>query len=182
MTAGADRRAVAQLTLEELSHVALGPSRERVPALDDVLAWADGRVALNVEAKHDLPDRVALGRAIARALGRHPRVEVLLSAFDPTLLAILSALLPHTRRAWLSHDGQRRWERAWAPFAMRAPIHAVHLERTQTTPSLVSALRGAGKRVGVWTVNDPAEARDLAALGVDWLITDDVAALRLGAG
>jgi glycerophosphoryl diester phosphodiesterase len=42
----------------------------------------------------------------------------------------------------------------------------------------VAALHRANRLVGVWTVNDAAEARDLAALGVDWLITDSPEAIR----
>jgi glycerophosphoryl diester phosphodiesterase len=184
MTQGGDRRAVARLTLGELGRVVMAtpgrgtPFRERVPTLDHVLEWAKGRVALNVEAKHDVRDRLALARNIARALARHPGVEVLLSSFDPTLLAMLAVAAPRTRRAWLTHEGQHRWEPAWALLAMRAPIDAVHLQRTQASPRLVSAFQRAGKCVGVWTVNDPNEARDLAALGVNWIITDDAGALR----
>jgi glycerophosphoryl diester phosphodiesterase len=173
MTGGSDRRVVARLTLGELARVGMGPAHERVPTLDDVLDWARERVAVNVEAKHDVPSRLALARGIAKTLARHPGVEVLLSSFDPTLLAMLAATTPRVPRAWLTHEGQQRWEPAWGRIATRAPIHAVHLERTQASPPLVSSLRRAGKRVGVWTVNDPSEARDLAALGVDWIITDD---------
>jgi glycerophosphoryl diester phosphodiesterase len=36
--------------------------------------------------------------------------------------------------------------------------------------------------VNVWTVNDAIEARDLAALGVDGLITDDPAGIALALG
>ena len=179
VTGGGDRRSVARLTRGELARVAIGASRERVPTLDELLDWARGRLALNVEAKHDVPDRLALARRIARTLARHPEVEVLLSSFDPVLLGMLAATSPRTPRAWLTHEGQRAWEPAWAPLALRAPLDAVHLERTQASPRIVSALHRAGKRVGVWTVNDPREAVDLAALGVDWLITDDVAPLRV---
>jgi glycerophosphoryl diester phosphodiesterase len=180
MTEGRDRRAVAQVTLGELGNVALGAgtSRERAPTLDDLLAWARGRVALNVEAKHDVPDRRALAKSLARTLARHPAVEVLLSSFDPALLAMLAVTAPATPRAWLTHDEQRLWNAPWAHLLARAPVYAVHLQRTQASPATVAALQRAGKRVGVWTVNDPSEARDLAALGVDWLITDDVRALR----
>jgi glycerophosphoryl diester phosphodiesterase len=174
VTGGSDRRAVARLTLGELARVTMGTSREHVPTLDQVLEWARGRMAVNVEAKHDVPDRLALARGLARTLARHPEVEVLLSSFDPVLLAMLAALSPRVRRAWLTHEGQRGWEH----LAKRAPIYAVHLERTQASPYIVSTLQRAGKRVGVWTVNDPGEARDLVALGVDWLITDDPAGLR----
>ncbi len=148
--------------------------------LDDVLDWARGRVAVNVEAKHDVPHRLAAARAIARALARHPDVEVLLSSFDPPLLGMLATLAPRVPRAWLTHEGQDRWSRAWMPVAERAPLAAVHVERTQASWRLVEAFHRAGKAVGVWTVNDPAEAKDLMRMGVDWLITDAPGAI-LGA-
>jgi glycerophosphoryl diester phosphodiesterase len=177
MTGGADRRSVARLSLGELSRLRLGADGERSPSLDEVLDWARGRVAVNVEAKHDVPDRLVLARGIAAAIARHRDVEVLVSSFDPPLLAMLAALAPHVPRAWLTHEGQRRWEPLWSRAVIRAPITAVHLQRTLADPETVETLRSAGKRVGVWTVNDPREARDLAALGVDWLITDAPAAL-----
>ncbi len=174
MTDGSDRRLVAGLTLGELARAGLGATKERVPTLDDVLAWArSARVAVNVEAKHDVADRLVLARAVARVLDRHPGVEVLLSSFDPALLAMLAGATPRTPRAWLTHERQGRWGMAWTLAATRAPLHAVHLERTLANPTAIHALHAAGKRVGVWTVNDASEARDLAALGVDWIVTDD---------
>jgi glycerophosphoryl diester phosphodiesterase len=57
-------------------------------------------------------------------------------------------------------------------LATRPFVQAVHLERTQTDPAAIAAHHRRGLRVGVWTVNDPGEAVDLAALGVETLITD----------
>jgi glycerophosphoryl diester phosphodiesterase len=173
MTGRRDRRAVADVTREDLARVPLAGSDERAPTLDDALAWADAAgLGVNVELKRDVPDRAALVRAVVARIERHPRVEVLASSFDPAILTGMAALAPRVQRAWLTHEGQRRWEGLWAPIAARAPVHAVHLERTQASPPLVARLRRAGKRIGVWTVNDPAEARDLAAIGADWIITD----------
>jgi glycerophosphoryl diester phosphodiesterase len=42
----------------------------------------------------------------------------------------------------------------------------------------VDAIHDAGGRVIVWTVNDPADARRLAALGVDGLCSDVPGELR----
>jgi glycerophosphoryl diester phosphodiesterase len=42
------------------------------------------------------------------------------------------------------------------------------------TPQLVAEVHDAGGRVIPWTVNDPARAQQLAALGVDGLCGDDV--------
>ncbi len=48
----------------------------------------------------------------------------------------------------------------------------MHLARTLTRPELVRSLKARGFAVNVWTINDPGEARDLAALGVDAVISD----------
>lgn len=46
------------------------------------------------------------------------------------------------------------------------------------TPAMVSTIRQAQLGVYVWTVNDPQEAKRLAALGVDGITTDDPVAIR----
>lgn len=178
MTEGSDWRALATLSPGEAARVKLGASREPIPTLDDVLAWARGRLAVNVEVKHDVPDRASFARAVARSIARHAEVEVLVSSFNPFVLAAMAAIAPRAPRAWLTHEGQSRWEAAWAPIAARAPLDALHVERTQASTALVARAKRHAKRVGVWTVNDPREARDLASLGVDWLITDAPAVVR----
>jgi glycerophosphoryl diester phosphodiesterase len=41
------------------------------------------------------------------------------------------------------------------------------------TPKLVDELHAAGKTVITWTVNDPREMLQAAAMGVDGIISDD---------
>ncbi len=141
-----------------------------VPTLAEVLAWArDADVAVNVELKHDVPSRVVLLER-ARSVLRSSRADVLLSSFDPLLLAAAAVAVPALRRALLTMRHQRP---PVPPAIARLPyVHALHLERTQTEPSAIARYRARGLRVGVWTVNEPREAVDLAALGVETLITD----------
>jgi len=40
-------------------------------------------------------------------------------------------------------------------------------------PELIRKVKGAGKKIIVWTVNDPAEMRRFSDLGVDGIISDD---------
>jgi glycerophosphoryl diester phosphodiesterase len=142
----------------------------RVPTLDEVLAWArDHDVAVNVELKHDVPNRLVLVERVRRAL-RSSQTDVLLSSFDPLLLAAAAVALPSRPRALLTSRGQRPavpTAVATLPF-----VRALHVERTQTSPAAIARHRRRGLRIGVWTVNDPREAVDLAALGVQTLITD----------
>lgn len=143
---------------------------EGVPTLEEVLAWAvECDVAVNIELKHDVPNRVALVERVRRVL-RHSRADVLLSSFDPLLMAAAAVALPTLRRALLTSSRQR--PRVPHAIAMPPYVHAVHVQRTQTEPTAIARYRRRGLRVGVWTVNEPREAVDLAALGVETLITD----------
>jgi glycerophosphoryl diester phosphodiesterase len=171
VTEGADTRAAADLTQSELARVPL-PGGASVPSLAEVLAFArERRLPVNVELKRDVPSRPEVVRAAARLLGGwDPAHAVLVSSFDPAMLAGLAALAPRVPRAILVH--RTRWHLLHAGLALPLGAAAVHLERTLTRPDLLRSLRARGLRVNVWTVNDPGEARDLAALGVDGLISD----------
>lgn len=141
-----------------------------VPTLAEALAWGrENDVAVNVELKHDVPNRLLLVERVRRVL-RASRADVLLSSFDPLLLAAAAVALPATRRALLTSRAQR--PRVPSAIAVAPYVHALHLERTQTQPAAIARHRRRGLRIGVWTVNDPREALDLVALGVETLITD----------
>lgn len=177
ITGGADRRAVADLTLSDLAAVPL-PGGARVPALAEVLAFARARgVAVNVELKRDVPSRPAVVRAAARILDAwDPAHGILVSSFDPFMLAGLFALAPAIPRAILVH--RTYYHEVHIAARLPAAAAAVHLERTLTRPERVAELRRRGVLVNVWTVNDPAEAVDLASIGVSGIITDDPGAIR----
>ncbi|AUX24315.1 glycerophosphoryl diester phosphodiesterase [Sorangium cellulosum] len=170
VTGGADPRAAAALPWDELRRVDLGG--ERVPLLAEALAFARGRrLAVNVEMKRDVPDRAAVVLATARLLRAwDPRHAVLVSSFDPVMLASFGLMAPAVPRALLVHRSR------YHDAAVRLPpvlgSFAAHIERTIASPERIALLQRAGRVVNVWTVNDPGEARDLAALGVDGLITD----------
>jgi glycerophosphoryl diester phosphodiesterase len=182
MTAGVDARPIASVPLDELLRVPLLATDARIPTLDALLAWARERdTPLDIEIKHDVPDRVALVRAVARRLANgRAGVPVLVSSFDPFTLALFGALAPSTPLALLTDP-----EQAYAPalhaiacIAGRArALAALYVERRQATPGAIARWKRHRLDVGVWTVNDEAEARRLAALGVDVLITDRPGAL-----
>ncbi len=177
ITEGADTRAAADLSLAELCRAPL-PGGARVPSLADALAFARERgLPVNVELKRDAPSRPAIVRAAARLLGRwDPEHPVLVSSFDPFMLAGLRALVPHVPRAILVH--RTRYHLLHAATAAPLGAAAIHLDRTLARPALVRWLRARGLAVNVWTVNDVQEARDLATLGVGAVITDAPGEMR----
>jgi glycerophosphoryl diester phosphodiesterase len=182
MTRGKDGRRVADLALWELRAIELGPGAAYPPSLGQTLAWAESReVMVNVEMKHDVEARRDLARAVADALAR-TRAEVIVSSFDPRLLAWMAALAPRVPRALLTDPRQGAYATALRELARPPAIGGLHVERTQTSPEAVARWKARGLWVGVWTVNDPREAVDLARLGVDFLITDDAATVLAAMG
>jgi glycerophosphoryl diester phosphodiesterase len=166
-----DGRSIRDVPAAELARIDLGGGA-RIPSLREVLSWARAAdVGVNVELKHEVPDRRALARgtvADVRASG----ADVRLSSFDPLLLAFAAARAPHLARALLTHEDQRRWADVLQEAMRRPIVAALHVERTQADPSALARYRRRGLRVGVWTVNDPAEARELVRLGASAIITD----------
>jgi glycerophosphoryl diester phosphodiesterase len=171
MTGSRDERRVDAVDWASLARVDLGGGA-RVPRLGEVLGWArEAGVAVNVELKHEVPSRRALVRAAVRALA-DAQADVLLSSFDPLLLAMAAARASRVPRALLTYADQPRW--AGAVFrASRPPfVQAVHLDRAQAAASVVGACARRGLRVGVWTVNDASEAREFVRDGAATIITD----------
>jgi glycerophosphoryl diester phosphodiesterase len=178
VTKGADRRAVEQLSWAETRKADIGQG-ERVPLLKDVLDWAETHQQLvNVEVKSDVRRRRDLLRSVIELLTVHPYAArgVLLSSFDPRFIWRLSRALPSIPSAFLFHTKSpmaRAAALVGAATFSRLGARAVHPEHTLVTEQRMAAWRSKQALVGVWTVNDPARARELAKLGVDYIVSDN---------
>jgi glycerophosphoryl diester phosphodiesterase len=169
-TGGRDERAVAELDASELAKVDIG-NGESVPLLGAVLAWAAGAGrSINVEMKRDVPNRTRLVVETVRLLRDWQHARVIVSSFDPWMLAHFGWLLPGVPRGYLFEPERAYLRTGWPATLLGAA--AVHPERSLCRPEQVAKWRARGKLVNVWTVNDPNEARALSDLGVDALITD----------
>jgi glycerophosphoryl diester phosphodiesterase len=97
------------------------------------------------------------------------------SSFDPLALIQLHRHLPEVATAYLFHEDQPLpLRKGWAGRWIGASL--VHPQHTLVDHASLARWHRAGLAVNVWTVNDPAELRRLAALGVDGVFTDDPAA------
>ena len=174
---GGDLRMVSAVPYLELA------TKHKTPLLRDVLAFCnDRKLGLNVEIKYDDVDRARLTRAVCELVDAFPKLDVILSCFDPRILARVRALRGHLRCALLTTT-ERKWSLPLARFGMvRGIVWAVHLEKEQATEPVVRGLKRRGLRVGAWTVNDVVEAQRLRGYGVDWVITDRTAVIRAGRG
>ncbi len=170
VSGGRETRDVEALGAATLARVPLGD--DRVPLLADVLTWARERhLRVNVELKSDVSRPLALLRGVkrvVRASGVGPEL-VLFSSFQPAFVAALRVLVPELPGAWLV-DRDGRFTRR-AP-AFRLVADGVNPQRELVVGRAMTRWKRGGAPIATWTVNEPDEARRVAALGVDTIISD----------
>ena len=135
--------------------------------------------ALNVELKPSPGQEGQTGHAVGLAcldLWRHAPVmpvqpaPPLFTSFKPEALRGARDSAPALPRALLLDT---LWPGWWATAQDLGCVAVVTHHSLMDAP-LVAQLHGAGLRALCYTVNDPADARRLMALGVDGLISDAV--------
>jgi len=105
------------------------------------------------------------------------RRPIVLSSYSPVILYHLKSLYPKLPRALIM------LRRAFSFFQLN--LFAKYLEVSQIHPSfnalqprLMKYARKKGWRVDAWTINEPREIDRCLALGVEGIITDDIARTR----
>ena len=163
-------------SLADLARVEAAPG-EPVPTLATFLTAALGfGVGVNLELKIDadeapgLPER--LTRAVLATLDAvwpETAPPPLLSSFEPACLAAAARLAPARPRGLLLEALPPEWAKTAAEVGAAAIItdHGCIAD-----PKTVVALAAGGRRVAVYTLNDPGRARLLLAWGVTAIISD----------
>jgi glycerophosphoryl diester phosphodiesterase len=174
-----DGRVVLAHDPDDFPRLTLNEARLRRPdlaTLDDALERFPG-VVFNVDAKQTEPDMVP---ALVRCIRAH-------SATDRVRIASFSARNLERARA-LGYEGETGLaskEVARIMFLPRAALrwfrvagHAAQVPRRAygvrfDTQAAIDRFHMLGLRVDFWTIDDPAEARRLFAMGADGVMTDD---------
>lgn len=170
----------SQLSWSELSRLDAGGwhgrgfAGEPIPSLDAIAAYCiRNGFALNIEIKPTPGDEAETGRVVAAEAARlwaGQTVPPLLSSFRPDALKTARDAAPNLPRALLI-DALRE---GWFDEAQGLGCVAVVTHFRLMDAALLAKLHAADMRALVYTVNDAAEARRLAALGIDGIITDAV--------
>jgi glycerophosphoryl diester phosphodiesterase len=172
------------------------PTNERpagVPLLDEVLDTCDAnRLGVNIEIKAgpgEADHHVAgplTDAVLALIDGRYAsndqrRSELLITSFWPETIDRARAGTD-VATGWLTvHVGDPA---SFVTTVAERGHQAINPWDAIVDATLVEAAHARGLAVNVWTVNEPARIRELAAWGVDGIITDTPAAAldALGAG
>jgi len=168
------------LTWAELSKLDAGGwhsaafAGEPLPTFSAIARWAIANgVACNVEIK-PMPGRERdTGAAVAldaAALWRAAPVPPLLSSFSEEALDAARAATPDLRRALLVE----RIPADWAVRLSRLACTALDVDHRELDADIIAAAHQSGYKVMTYTANDPHAVTQLAAWGVDVIITDAI--------
>jgi glycerophosphoryl diester phosphodiesterase len=145
---------------------------ERIPRYEDAVRlcrelglWA------NVEIKPAKGHERATGEAVARLtreLWRGAPLAPLLSSFSVEALESAQAAAPGLARGYLVGKIPDTWDATMK----RLGCVALHCNFQALNGKLAADIHEAGYGILLWTVNEPAEARRLLAIGANCLVTD----------
>jgi glycerophosphoryl diester phosphodiesterase len=138
----------------------------QLPRLRDVLQrYRDS--FLDIELKVKGLERITLDLFL-----RHkPRRGFLVSSFQPGSLKSVRTLDATVPLGLICESKTQL--RLWNEL----PVEYVIPQQELVDPELVRKIKGAGKKVIVWTVNDPADMQRFAEYSVDGIISDDTSLL-----
>ena len=138
----------------------------RLPRLRDVLQrYRDS--FLDIELKVKGLERITLDLFL-----RHkPRRAFVVSSFQPGALKSVHALDATVPLGLICESSTQL--RLWGEL----PVQYVIPHHALVDGELIRKIKGAGKKILVWTVNAPADMRRFADLGVDGIISDDTSLL-----
>ena len=106
--------------------------------------------------------------AVARRVWPGDRPPPLISSFKRASLDAARELAPELPRALIADRRPRDWRRVLSAL----DCAGLHLRRTSVAQETIETTHAAGYGLGIYTVNDPREARTFRAWGADCLITD----------
>jgi glycerophosphoryl diester phosphodiesterase len=141
---------------------------ERIPTLEEILAFSrEHDVVFYLEVKYNAA--WGMHHALVAALHTSENAaRTILISFDPSTVAALRQLDPAIMIGLLFEDAKRDPVKTAVSVGARQICPRASL----VTPELVAEAHAADLHVATWTVNKAEEMRELAAAGVDGIMTD----------
>jgi len=138
--------------------------------LSDVLSIVDGKVLLNIEIKNTAISYPGIEDDLLKVLDgyRYPET-VIISSFDHQLLKRI-------------HEKSKRYKLALlgdpifydiGDYSAKVGTKAWHPYYGSVRKDVVDAAHAASLEINVWTVDKPQDWKNMIALGVDGIVTDD---------
>jgi glycerophosphoryl diester phosphodiesterase len=161
------KRSLAELqALDAGSWFAPRYAGERIPCLEEIVEITRGRLPLNIELKLHGHERRVVDLVIRAFRDNNIEDHCLVTCFDHRVAAAVKQAGPGlTVGAILGKQ-----EKTVGVFTLAVDV--LSAEKSLVGAAFMAAARAAGKRVHVWTVDEPAEMIRLIDLGADAVITN----------
>ncbi len=170
-------RKVSELTYAELQRVDVGSwfdpmyAQARITSLEEVLAFVDGRVFLNIELKSDAVGEHLEEKVVDLIMAYGLEDKCCVTSFSYASLKKIKACCPDIRTGFImSH--------AYGDFYHLEAVDAFSIKSIFINQQVVNNAHQSGKEVYVWTVNTVPEMQRMLNLDVDHIITDKPELLR----
>jgi glycerophosphoryl diester phosphodiesterase len=183
-TAGVDKPVVEQ-TLEELRALDAGAWKgekwkgEKIPTLAEALATIPDGKRMFIEIKCG-PEALPELERVIQASGKKPE-QLAIICFNAEVVRLAKKKMPNIEAAWLASPGKEKVATAEELIAKAQTIKADGLDLNYNFPidaAFVQKIKAANLKLYVWTVDDAAIAKKMAAAGVDGITTNRPAWLR----
>jgi glycerophosphoryl diester phosphodiesterase len=180
-TSGTDML-IRETSSEELRKLDVGSFKgkeftgERMPYFEEVLATIPDGKFLLVEVKAGTEILPTLKRTIEES-GKASQIAII--GFDLNTMTEFKKLIPKVPTYWLRGTDTNKETGKPIPHGLdlvkevvKHKLDGLDLHFAGVDQGTVDAVRNAGLRLYIWTVNDPVEAQRLVNLGVDGITTD----------
>lgn len=155
-------------------------SQERVPTLREVIIFLrTHQLAANIEIKilhGDEEKTVKKVLADIQAEWTEEMMPPLISSFSMKVLHYVCQYSPQAMIAQLVDA----WFPGWEEHAEKLQCKAINVNQVVVTPEKIAQIKAMNKFIFAYTVNDVVRAKELFAMGVDALFTDDIVRLIEG--
>jgi glycerophosphoryl diester phosphodiesterase len=169
---------VWEMTLAELQRVDAGVwfdknfAGEKLPALEQVMALARGKMNLNIEVKMHGHERDVAALVVATIRREKFADQCVITSFDWRIINQIKKNAPDLQVGYIF---------GWKEFSVEVfdgPVDLLSAHYSLIDADFLERARAAGKKVHVWTVNYQWLMRRLIKLGVDGIITNYPERLR----
>ena len=142
-------------------------------ALSTAWVGAAGAKAIELDLKSTSPSFV---RRVNVFLSSHQGARLYIASADRRVLGQVGQGMPQVTRLLSVKDRQ-----GLAEALVMSPgpeVNGVTIKHSLLTSDVVTRLHSRGLSIYAWTVNEPTRVRQLVALGIQGLATDNLAAMR----
>lgn len=170
-TTGFDKN-VWEVTYDEIKYLDNGSffspefANTRIPTLDEVIRYFNGKLYINIEIKRTGHDEGIEDKVVEIIRNNHFQDQCDVTSQDYDTLKYIYERYPDILLAYTSVVGIGDIQNLEA-------MDIISIQETFANYETVEAMHRAGKRVFVWTVNESATMDRLISLGVDAILTND---------